>query len=275
MDPPALWRAPAKFRSDDARRPWRSRRRARCPGRPPLELPDQFGVEQARPRPDADPVDRRSVNRGHHDIAGGLSRLPGEPQVGQCVTKRIVPAARQDDCERNHHENMRPISFHVVTILVVRVWSSSGSEFMAQPLKHSANGSCCRCRCRFRCHCRCRWRCCHCRCPCRFRFRCRCRCRCRYCHYRCSIAAAGVCRRRTAATVLASWLDRQRRCRGLPGHCLPRRLEFREPDEARICTCYRPRSRVARAPTSQRHGRGRWSRDGRSPELHRSTRRAG
>jgi hypothetical protein len=31
------------------------------------------------------------------------------------VAKRIVPAARQDDCQRNHHENMRPISFHMVT----------------------------------------------------------------------------------------------------------------------------------------------------------------
>jgi hypothetical protein len=37
------------------------------------------------------------------------------------VTKRIVPAARQDDCERNHRENMWPISFHVVTILVFRM----------------------------------------------------------------------------------------------------------------------------------------------------------
>jgi len=42
------------------------------------------------------------------------------------VTKRIVPAARQDDCERNHHENMRPVSFHIITILVFRVWSLSG-----------------------------------------------------------------------------------------------------------------------------------------------------
>ncbi|MEH2518780.1 hypothetical protein V1279_004353 [Bradyrhizobium sp. AZCC 1610] len=86
-----------------------------------LKLPDQFGVEQARPWPDADPVDRRCVDRDHHDVAADLSRLPGEPQVGQGVAKRAVPAARQDDCQRNHHEDMRPISFHLVTILVFRV----------------------------------------------------------------------------------------------------------------------------------------------------------
>jgi hypothetical protein len=42
------------------------------------------------------------------------------------VAERVIPAASQDDCERNHHENMRPVSFHVGTILVVRVWSPSG-----------------------------------------------------------------------------------------------------------------------------------------------------
>jgi hypothetical protein len=94
----------------------------------PLKLPDQFGVERARPRPDADPVDRRCVDRDHHNITRGLSRLPGEPQVGQCVTKRAMPAARQDDCQRNYHENMRPISFHMVTILVVRKFDAIRSD---------------------------------------------------------------------------------------------------------------------------------------------------
>ena len=35
-----------------------------------------------------------------------------------------MPAARQDDCQRNRHEQVRAILFHVGTILVFRFeWS--------------------------------------------------------------------------------------------------------------------------------------------------------
>ena len=58
-----------------------------------LKLPQQLGVEPARPGPDADLVDRRSIDRDHHDIAAGLPRLPGEPQIGQRMAERAMPAA--------------------------------------------------------------------------------------------------------------------------------------------------------------------------------------
>ena len=58
-----------------------------------LKLPEQFGVQQARPGPDADLVDGLGVDRDDHDIAADLPRLPGEPQIGQYMAKRAMPAA--------------------------------------------------------------------------------------------------------------------------------------------------------------------------------------
>jgi hypothetical protein len=75
-------------------------------------------VELARPGLDADLFDRRGVDCDHHDLAADRPRLPGEPQVGQRMPKCAVPAALQDDCERNQYENMRPVLLHMVTILV-------------------------------------------------------------------------------------------------------------------------------------------------------------
>ena len=74
------------------------------------------GVEAARPWPDTDFLDRGGVDRNHDDIAAGLTRYPAEPQIGQCIAERAVPAGRQHDCQCNHHKDMRPVVFHVVPL---------------------------------------------------------------------------------------------------------------------------------------------------------------
>ena len=79
-----------------------------------FQPPQQIGVETARPGPDADLLDRRGVDGDNDDLAAGLTRLPGEPQIGQRIAKRAMPAGRQHDRQRNHHDDMRPVVFHVV-----------------------------------------------------------------------------------------------------------------------------------------------------------------
>ena len=79
-----------------------------------VELPQQVGMQPARPGPDADLLDRGGIDRDNDDIAAGLPLLPGEPQIGQRIAQRAVPAGRQNDRQRNHHKNMRPVVFHNV-----------------------------------------------------------------------------------------------------------------------------------------------------------------
>jgi len=66
-----------------------------------LELLDQLACKPARPRPDADRVNRSGVDRDYHNIAAGLPRVPAEPQIGQRMAKSAVPAARQNDRQRD------------------------------------------------------------------------------------------------------------------------------------------------------------------------------
>ena len=76
----------------------------------------QVGVETARPRPDSDFLDRPGIDGYNDDVAAGLTRLPGEPQIGQRTAQRTMQAGRQHDRQRNHHKDMRPVLFHVIPL---------------------------------------------------------------------------------------------------------------------------------------------------------------
>ena len=81
-----------------------------------FQPPQQVGMEAAWPWPDSDFLDRGSIDRNNDNVAGGLTRHPGEPQIGQCIAEHAVPAGRQHDGERNHDKDMRSVMFQVVPI---------------------------------------------------------------------------------------------------------------------------------------------------------------
>ena len=49
-------------------------------------------------------------------VAAGLTRFPGEPQIGQCIAERAVPAGQQNDRQRERHEDMWPVMFQGIPI---------------------------------------------------------------------------------------------------------------------------------------------------------------
>jgi hypothetical protein len=142
-----------------------------------FQPPQQVGMEAAWPWPDSDFLDRGSIDRNNDNVAGGLTRHPGEPRIGQCIAEHAVPAGRQHDGQRNHHKDMRPIVFQVVPIFTSRSRprAPSGGLNIIRPIcngrkrghGHSHSHSHYHCCC-FRCRSR---RCC-CHCHCHYHFRC-------------------------------------------------------------------------------------------------------
>src|SRR5260370_17013621 len=72
-------------------------------------------MQPARPRPDPDLLDRSRVDRNNNNLAGGLTLFPGEPHFEQRIAHRTVQARHHDRGKLNHHENMRPIAFQILT----------------------------------------------------------------------------------------------------------------------------------------------------------------
>jgi hypothetical protein len=104
-----------------------------------------------------------SIDRNNDNVAGGLTRHPGEPQIGQGIAEHAVPAGRQHDGQRNHHKDMRPVVFQVVPIFTSRSRprARSGGLRIIRPI----------CNGRKRGHCHGHSHC-HCHCHCRYHFRC-------------------------------------------------------------------------------------------------------
>src|SRR5579872_6812342 len=65
-------------------------------------------MKPARPRPNADFLDRRRIDGDDNDIARGRARQPGETEVGERVTQPVVPARGQRDGQNGGDQNMWP-----------------------------------------------------------------------------------------------------------------------------------------------------------------------
>lgn len=118
-----------------------------------FQPPQQVGMEAAWPWPDSDFLDRGSIDRNNDNVAGGLTRHPGESQIGQGIAEHAVPAGRQRDGQYNHHKDMRPIAFQVVPIFTSRSRrrARSGGSRIMQPICNGRRRGPCHCfRCRSR-----------------------------------------------------------------------------------------------------------------------------
>src|SRR5689334_22081351 len=73
-------------------------------------------MKTTRPRPDADLLERRSVDRHDDDLAARLALQPVEAQIGEHVSEGVMPARRQHYGQRDYHEDMRSVVLQLIPL---------------------------------------------------------------------------------------------------------------------------------------------------------------